>query len=136
MKYIPKNPERAGIQGKRLEDRCLVKFNKPFARLVMDCKASGMSLNATAKHLDCKRETLARAIRRNNLDWPSDTSGNNHGYYAITINKVTATKAEHCRRAGVTYDSVEYYQSLHNLSFPEALKIAIARKQRESTRLS
>jgi len=88
-----------------------------------------MSLNTVAKQLGCKRETLARTIKRIGVDWPSDTSGNNHQYYALTINKITATKQEHCRLHGVTYDMVEYYQSLHELSFPEALSIAVARRK-------
>jgi len=85
-----------------------------------------MSLNTVAKQLGCKRETLVRTIKRLGMEYPA---GSSRDYYALTINKITTTKQEHCRLHGVTYDMVEYYQSLHELSFPEALSIAVARRK-------
>lgn len=118
----------------RIEKRCKQQTGIEFSQYMLNAKGGRVSLNTVAKVLGCKRETLVRAIKRCGIDWPTNENGNNMSYYGLTINGILDTKSGHCRRAGVTYDMVEFQMTSLGLSFPEALAVTVGKKQVRSNK--
>lgn len=118
----------------RIEKRCKQQTGMDFSRYMLNAKSERASLNSIAKVLGCKRETLVRAIKRSGIDWPMNEHGNNMSYYGLTINGILDTKSGHCRRAGVTYDMVEFQMTSLGLSFPEALAVTVGKRQVRSSK--
>ena len=118
-----------------IEERCREKTGMEICVFLKNANAAGMSLRQVARTLGCgARHPVMNAIRRYGIDWKTAPVGDTSSYNNITIDGITMTRIRHCARLGVSKKTVDDIRREFDLTFPEALGVAVGRKERRARR--
>lgn len=115
----------------KIERQCLAKTKRTLPDLLSVARETKMPLSMIAVQIGCDQSAVYKFIRRNGIEWPEVRVMQRAGF-GVTIKGKTATRGQHCQMAGVTYFSVAKIRQVYDLSFPEALEVAVARKQKRA----
>lgn len=117
----------------KIESLCLAKTRRTLPDLLAVARETNTPLSALAVQIGCDHSAIYKYIKRNGIDWPDVMTMQRSGF-GLTIRGVTATRDQHCRSAGVSYFAVAKIRQNFNLSFPEALDIAVSRRKKREAR--
>lgn len=117
----------------RIEDRCLQRTGRSLADFVEFHRSSYATVRSLASIIGVDHSTLIKALRRHGIRW-NDRVTQQRLSYGISIDGITLTRRDHCRRLGVSEKAV-YAQAVRlGLSFVDALTIVVAKKMRLADR--
>lgn len=114
-----------------LEDYFNTKPSEPKSKLIelvykdyyRSYESSGMwfpTLTNLAKHIGITRDTARRRLK--DVDWNVDKVMNYTATRVYTVDGLTMTKEEHCKRVGTTPERVDVRMKRHGETFEQALK--------------
>lgn len=111
----------------KIESLCLSKTHRTLPDLLAVARETNTPLSALAAQIGCDHSAIFKYIKRNGIEWPDVLTMQRAGF-GITIRGKTATREKHCQMAGVSYFAVAKIRKAFNLTFPEALDVAVSRK--------
>lgn len=114
----------------KIERLCLTRTKRTLPDLLSVARETMIPLNVLAVQIGCDHSAIYKYIQRKGIEWPPCIDVQRSSF-AITINGKSATREQHCRNNGVTYFSVAKIRKNFDLSFLEALDIAVARKRKQ-----
>lgn len=110
----------------KLNERCIAATGRTMANYFDACIGSNMSLRAMARHIGVSPGTIGNWARKTGRTWdtlPTDNS-KTYGFY---WRGVFDTQRGHCERHGVKYETVKAMRFRYEISFADALEIAVGK---------
>ena len=111
----------------KIETLCLAKTHRTLPDLLAVARETNTPLSALAAQIGCDDSAIFKYIKRKGIEWPDVVTMQRAGF-GITINGKKATREQHCQMSGVSYFAVAKIRQAFNLTFPEALDVAVSRK--------